>query len=53
MNTWLKRWCQGESFRFLGHWDRFWGRWNLYKLDGTGTDIPGGLFARADREGLN
>jgi len=46
MDTWLKRWCEGEGFRFLGHWDRFWGRWDLYKLDGlhlggTGTDVLG------------
>ena len=58
INTWLKRWCQGEGFRFLGHWDRFWGRWDLYKLDGlhlgrTGTDVLGGVFARAVGEGLN
>ena len=58
MNTWLERWCKREGFKFLGHWNRFWGRWDLYKSDGlhlggTGTNVLGGVFASAVGEGLN
>ena len=28
----LQNWCMMEGFRFLDHWDHFWGRWDLYKL---------------------
>uniref|UniRef100_UPI00398EB7F6 uncharacterized protein n=1 Tax=Pristiophorus japonicus TaxID=55135 RepID=UPI00398EB7F6 len=58
MNTWLEQWCSREGFKFLGHWDRFWGRWDQYKPDGlhlgrTGTNVLGGVFASAVGEDLN
>jgi len=47
MNTWLERWGKREGFKFLGQWNRFWGRWDLYKSDDlhlgrTGTNVRGG-----------
>ena len=58
MNTWLRNWCRGQGFRFLDHWDLFWGRWDLYKRDGLhlnykGTNILAGRFASVIGEGLN
>jgi len=52
INTWLKSWCRREGFRFLDHWDYFWGRWDLYKRDGLHlnqrqTNILVGHFASA------
>lgn len=28
-----KRWCRREGFRFLDHWNHFWVRWDMCKLD--------------------
>ena len=58
MNTWLEKWCKGEGFKFLGHWNHFWGRWDQYKQDGlhlgwNGTNVLGGVFASAVGEDLN
>lgn len=58
MNTWLEKWCKGEGFKFLGHWNQFWGRWDRYKQDGlhlgwTGTNVLGGVFATVVQEDLN
>ncbi|XP_078056734.1 uncharacterized protein LOC144480983 [Mustelus asterias] len=58
LNTWLQEWCRREGFRYLDNWRSFWGRWDLYKRDGLhldqrGTNILGGKFANALREGLN
>lgn len=58
LNTWLQGWCRREGFRYLDNWGSFWGRWDLYKRDGLhlnqrGTNILGGKFANALREGLN
>jgi len=58
LNTWLQVWCRREGFRYVDNWSTFWGRWDLYKKDGLhlnqrGTNILGGRFARALREGLN
>uniref|UniRef100_UPI00398E4FFB uncharacterized protein n=1 Tax=Pristiophorus japonicus TaxID=55135 RepID=UPI00398E4FFB len=58
MNTWFEQWCSREGFKFLGHWNRFCGRWDQYKLDGlhlgrTGTNVRGGVFASAVGEELN
>lgn len=58
MNVWLSNWCRGQGFKFLDHWDLFWGRYDLYKNDGLhlnskGTNILAGLFNIAVREGLN
>ena len=33
MNAWLESWCRGQGFRFLDHWDLFWGRGDLFKKD--------------------
>ena len=46
-----------EDFRFLGHWDQFWGRWDQYKpnefhMGRTGTDVLGGVLAGMVGEGL-
>jgi len=58
LNTWLQGWCRMEGLRYVDNWSTFWGRWDLYKKDGLhlnqrGTNILGGRFARALREGLN
>ena len=58
LNTWLQGWCRREGFRYLDNWGSFWGRGDLYKRDGLhlnqrGTNILGGKFANAFREGLN
>ena len=58
LNLWLMGWCKREGFRYLDNWGSFWGRWDLYKRDGLylnrrGTNILGGKFASALREGLN
>ena len=58
MNTWLEKWCKGEGFKSLGHWNHFWGRWDQYKQDGlhlgwNGTNVLGGVFASAVGEDLN
>lgn len=58
LNVWLRGWCREQGFRFIDHWDLFWGRGDLYKRDGLhlnwrGTDILAGRFARATRVGLN
>ena len=50
MNAWLESWCRGQGFRFLDHWDLFWGRGDLFKRDGShlnwrGTNILAGRFA--------
>ena len=34
MNAWLESWCSGQGFRFVDHWDLFWGRADLFKRDG-------------------
>ena len=52
MNVLLKSWCRREGFRFLDHWDHFWGRWDLYKRDSLnlnqkGINILVGCFASA------
>uniref|UniRef100_A0A3B3QC59 SGNH hydrolase-type esterase domain-containing protein n=1 Tax=Paramormyrops kingsleyae TaxID=1676925 RepID=A0A3B3QC59_9TELE len=31
LNAWLKWWCRKEGFRFMGHWQTFWNRWDLFK----------------------
>ena len=58
INAWLKDWCRGQGFKFLDHWDLFWGRCDLYKKDGLhlnprGTNILAGRFAKATGETLN
>ncbi|XP_059821606.1 uncharacterized protein LOC132391883 [Hypanus sabinus] len=58
MNAWLRDWCRGQGFRFLDHWDLFWGKYDLLKKDGLhlntkGTNILAGRFNRAVRECLN
>ena len=50
--------CRGQGFRFLDHWDLFWGSWDLYKRDGLhlnykGTNILAEKFARTVGERLN
>ncbi|XP_053160636.1 uncharacterized protein LOC128348917 [Hemicordylus capensis] len=32
-NAWMRRWCREEGFRFVRHWDTFWGKQVLYKRD--------------------
>ncbi|XP_055522044.1 uncharacterized protein LOC129716197 isoform X1 [Leucoraja erinacea] len=34
LNVWLRIWCTGQGFRFLDHWDLFWGKGDCTK----GTD---------------
>ncbi|XP_055498906.1 uncharacterized protein LOC129701618 [Leucoraja erinacea] len=58
LNVWLRNWCTGQGFRFLDHWDLFWGKGELYKRDGLhlkrcGTSILAGRFAAATRVALN
>ncbi|XP_055508716.1 uncharacterized protein LOC129707614 [Leucoraja erinacea] len=58
INAWLKDWCRGQGFKFLDHWDFFWGRWDLYRKDGLHlnpreTNILAGKFAKATGETLN
>uniref|UniRef100_A0A8C4RFU8 Uncharacterized protein n=1 Tax=Erpetoichthys calabaricus TaxID=27687 RepID=A0A8C4RFU8_ERPCA len=31
LNAWLKSWCRVEGYRFMGHWDSFWNRWDLFE----------------------
>ncbi|KAJ8364355.1 hypothetical protein SKAU_G00131860 [Synaphobranchus kaupii] len=33
-NTWLQSFCRKEGYRFMGHWDSFWDRGDLYRWDG-------------------
>ena len=58
LNVWLRSWCKGQDFRFLDHWDLFWGRRDMYRLDGLhlnsrGSNILAGRFASMIRDGLN
>lgn len=58
MNVGLRDWCRGQVFRFLVHWDLFWGAGDLYKrdvlnLNWRGTNILPGRFANATHVGLN
>uniref|UniRef100_A0A8C4T207 SGNH hydrolase-type esterase domain-containing protein n=1 Tax=Erpetoichthys calabaricus TaxID=27687 RepID=A0A8C4T207_ERPCA len=46
LNAWLKFWCRVEGYRFMGHWDSFWNRWDLFRCDGLhlnwrGTNVLG------------
>ena len=58
MNAWLRDWSRGQGFKFMDHWDLFWGRRDLFKKDGLhlnprGTNILAGRFARATGQTLN
>ena len=58
MNAWLRDWCRGQGFKFLDHWDLFWGRGDLFKkdrlhLNPRGTNILAGRFAQVARQSLN
>lgn len=53
MNAWLRSW--GLGFRFLDHWDLFWGRSDLCKRDRLylnrwGTNTLTGRFAGTTQE---
>ena len=58
MNAWLRDWSRGQGFKFMDHWDLFWGRRDLFKKDGLhlnprGTNILAGRFTRATGQTLN
>ncbi|XP_055498195.1 uncharacterized protein LOC129701166 [Leucoraja erinacea] len=58
INEWMKDWCSGYGFKFLDHWELFWGRCDLYRKDGLhlnsrGTNILAGRFAKATGETIN
>lgn len=58
MNAWLRGWCRRQGFRFLDHWELFWGRHDLYRKDGLhlnpkGANILAGRFGTALGYGLN
>lgn len=57
-NTWLQTFCRKEGHRFMGHWDYFWDRGDLYKRDGLhlnrrGTFALGQRMLRVAQDHLN
>lgn len=47
-NTWLRTWCRKEGYRFMGHWNYFWDRGDLFKPDGLHLNRRG-TFALGQR----
>lgn len=47
-NTWLRTWCRQEGYRFMGHWNSFWGRRDHFKFDGLHLNRRG-TFALGQR----
>ena len=57
-NTWLRNFCRREGYRFMGHWDSFWDRGELFKRDGLhlnrrGTLVLGQRMLRVAQDYLN